>query len=171
MFEFLRSRPSQSLFEELVYRYQEPVYCFVRRRTGSADDAADITQEVFIRVYRNLNSLKDKDSARAWIFRIAANEMARFMSRKSPEMVAPDEILVEPAAPEADSLSTEEINRKFRRALELLSDRQRNVFEMRYFSELSYEEIAEAMGSNVATMKSTYHIAKQKITSFITETD
>lgn len=168
MFDFLRQKPSAGLFEELVSKFQEPVYSFARRRTGSHDDAADITQEVFIRVYRSLRSLKDISAAKGWIFRIAANEIARFMKKNRTELLSDGEILVEPIAPEADSVDAEQINRKFADALRTLSPRQRDVFEMRYFSELSYREIAEALGSNEPTMKSTYHIAKQKIASYLT---
>jgi len=171
MFNFLRKKPSESLFEELVDSYQEPVYNFIRRRVGSHDDAADISQEVFIRVYRNLGSLKDLSAAGGWIFRIAANETNRFLTDRyrATHISTDDEIIVEPTAPMADGLTTEQINARFRQALDRLSPRQRNVFDLRYFQELSYEDIAVAMQSNVNTMKATYHIAKQKISEFILE--
>lgn len=171
MFNFLRKKPSESLFEQLVDQYQESVYKFVRRRVGNHDDAADITQEVFIRVYRNLNSLKDPAAAKGWIFRIAVNETNRLLTDRyrATHVSADAENLnfVEPAAPDADAVTAEEINRKFEEALKTLSPRQKDIFELRYFQELSYEEIAQAMNSNVNSMKSTYHIAKQKISDFI----
>lgn len=171
MFSFLRTKPDKTEFEKLVNSYHESVYNFVRRRVGNHDDSADITQEVFIRAYRNLASLKDPSAAKAWIFRIAANETIRFITDRyrQTHVSVETQPVVEPTAPEADSLSASQINERFNKALTLLSPRQRNVFDLRYFQELSYEEIAQALNSNVGTMKATYHIAKEKIAGFILE--
>ena len=171
MFNLFGKPKAEKELEMLMDRYQEPVYWFVRRRVGNHDDAADISQEVFIRVYRNLDSLKDKSAAKSWIFRIAVNEIARFMEqhKKQHGEITPE---IENQVTAGDYVDYDDaMARKFQLALATLSPRQREVFDLRYYQEMAYEEIAEVLGSSVSTMKTTYHIAKQKITDYILNED
>lgn len=171
MFNLFSKSKAEKELEDLMASYQEPVYWFVRRRVGNHDDAADITQEVFIRVYRSLDSLKDRNAAKSWIFRIAVNEIARYMEQQKKQHgeITPE---IENQVADGEYVDYDEaMSQKFQKALLRLSDRQREVFDLRYYQEMAYEEIAEVLGSSVSTMKTTYHIAKQKITDYILNED
>ena len=166
MLNFLRKKDTDEKFTDIVNKYREPVYWFIRRRVISHDDADDVTQEVFIRIYKSLDTLKDASAEKAWIYRIATNECNRFLTQKYQSTELTEDItnsLMEGEYIDYD----EEMQIKFQKALNTLSERQRNVFELRYYEEMSYEQISEVMNSDVSTLKATYYVAKQKITDYI----
>lgn len=166
MLNFFRKKDTDKKFTDIVNKYREPVYWFIRRRVISHDDADDVTQEVFIRVYKSLDTLKDASAEKAWIYRIATNECNRFLTQKYQSTELTEDItnsLMEGEYIDYD----EEMQIKFQKALNTLSERQRNVFELRYYEEMPYEQISEVMNSDVSTLKATYYVAKQKITDYI----
>ena len=166
MLNFFRKKDTDKKFTDIVNKYREPVYWFIRRRVISHDDADDVTQEVFIRIYKSLDTLKDASAEQAWIYRIATNECNRFLTRKYQSTELTEDItnsLMEGEYIDYD----EEMQIKFQKALNTLSERQRNVFELRYYEEMTYEQISEIINSDVSTLKATYYVAKQKITDYI----
>lgn len=166
MLNFFRKKDTDKKFTDIVNKYREPVYWFIRRRVISHDDADDVTQEVFIRIYKSLDTLKDASAEKAWVYRIATNECNRFLTQKYQSTELTEDItnsLMEGEYIDYD----EEMQIKFQKALNTLSERQRNVFELRYYEEMSYEQISEVMNSDVSTLKATYYVAKQKITDYI----
>lgn len=166
MLNFFRKKDTDKKFTDIVNKYREPVYWFIRRRVISHDDADDVTQEVFIRIYKSLDTLKDASAEKAWIYRIATNECNRFLTQKYQSTELTEDItnsLMESEYIDYD----EEMQIKFQKALNTLSERQRNVFELRYYEEMSYEQISEVMNSDVSTLKATYYVAKRKITDYI----
>lgn len=166
MLNFFRKKDTDKKFTDIVNKYREPVYWFIRRRVISHDDADDVTQEVFIRIYKSLDTLKDASAEKAWIYRIATNECNRFLTRKYQSTELTEDItnsLMEGEYIDYD----EEMQIKFQKALNTLSERQRNVFELRYYEEMPYEQISDVMNSDVSTLKATYYVAKQKITDYI----
>lgn len=169
MFNFLSKPSSKDLFARLVDRFNEPVYWFIRRRVGNHDDAADISQEVFIRVFKSINSLRDEKAAKAWIFRIATNEINRFCEQQSTLKTAISEEIEEQVADSENVDYDTAMGQLFQKALQTLSPRQQTVFDLRYYQEMTYEQIAEIMESHPTTMKTTYHIAKEKIKEYILE--
>ena len=166
MLNFFRKKDTDKKFTDIVNKYREPVYWFIRRRVISHDDADDVTQEVFIRIYKSLDTLKDASAEKAWIYRIATNECNRFLTRKYQSTELTEDItnsLMEGEYIDYD----EEMQIKFQKAVNTLSERQRNVFELRYYEEMTYEQISEIINSDVSTLKATYYVAKQKITDYI----
>lgn len=166
MLNFFRKKDTDKKFTDIVNKYREPVYWFIRRRVISHDDADDVTQEVFIRIYKSLDTLKDASAEKAWIYRIATNECNRFLTQKYQSTELTEDItnsLMEGEYIDYD----EEMQIKFQKALNTLSERQRNVFELRYYEEMPYEQISDVMNSDVSTLKATYYVAKQKITDYI----
>lgn len=166
MLNFFRKKDTDKKFTDIVNKYREPVYWFIRRRVISHDDADDVTQEVFIRIYKSLDTLKDASAEKAWIYRIATNECNRFLTQKYQSTELTEDItnsLMEGEYIDYD----EEMQIKFQKALNTLSERQRNVFELRYYEEMTYEQISEIINSDVSTLKATYYVAKQKITDYI----
>ena len=156
MFNIFKRPSDNERFTALVDAYREPIYRFIRGRVDSHDDAADISQEVFIGADQNLGKLRDESSARSWLYRIAHNEIIRFVQNRDRVNTEPIADTVQSSL--ADSVQVDydrAVQELFETALNLLSDRRRTVFELRYYQELSFKEIAEILDSNEATMKVT----------------
>ncbi len=153
----------------IMEKYGEAVYWHTRRLLVSHDDAQDATQETFIKVFRSFPSLKDAASLRSWIYRIATNEALRLIARnKAPmELLAP--IGEGGADVAADSYTdyTDLEAVKLQRAILSLPPKQQAVFNMRYYDEMDYAQIAEATGSTPSTAKVNYHLAKEKIIKYM----
>lgn len=154
---------TEALFRRLLRDYQQPLYWHIRHVVGSHEDAEDALQETFIRVYRNIDTLRNALSERAWLYRIATNEALRIAKEAKP-MLAYDP-LDEPEAPPMPDF--DDIQQALAAAIESLPPKQRAVFSMRYYDNLSYDDIARACDSNVKAVTSNYHVAKEKIREFI----
>ncbi|MEE0978247.1 MAG: RNA polymerase sigma factor [Muribaculaceae bacterium] len=154
-------------FTRIVNPYRQPIYWFVRRRVVSHQDADDVVQEVFIRAFRNIETLRDDSAIRPWLYRIAVNETNRFLtSRYQSEAELTEELsqhLTQGEYVDYDNAMAV----TFQKALLTLSEKQRTVFELRYYNEMPYEEISRICDTSVATLKTTYHIARQKVTDYI----
>lgn len=161
----------QKGFRLLMDQYQEPVYYFVRRQLVSHDDAEDVTQEVFIRVFRGLDGFRRDSSLTTWIYTIATNEVLRWLEkRRVAEMVpaeAVQEQLVEKLRASEYVDYENELSVKFQAAVLSLPEKQRLVFNLRYYDELDYEEIARILGGKPEAMKVNYHYAKDRIKEYI----
>lgn len=142
----------------------------IRRLVVSHEDAEDIIQEVFIRVFRHLKQFREESSLATWIYKIATNESLRFLKSRKAEVVSAEEIQEELL----DKLKTSdyvdydnELAVKFQTAVLKLPEKQRIVFNLRYYDELDYEAISQITGDRVETLKVNYHYAKEKIKEYI----
>ena len=154
-------------FGALLEAYQERIYWHLRRLLGSHDDASDAMQETFIRIYRNFDSFKgDASSFTAWVFKIATNEAMRMIERRPEPSLSLEDAGSQPLADEyVDYSDLEAI--KLQKAILALPPRQRAVFNMRYYDEMSYQEIADATDTSLSAVKVNYHLAKEKIVNAI----
>ena len=157
-------------FRMLVDSFQEPIYWHIRRLVVSHEDAEDIIQEGFIRVFRHLKQFREESSLATWIYKIATNESLRFLKSRKAEVVSAEEIQEELL----DKLKTSdyvdydnELAVKFQTAVLKLPEKQRIVFNLRYYDELDYEAISQITGDRVETLKVNYHYAKEKIKEYI----
>ena len=158
-------------FKMLMDVFQEPIYKYIRRLVVSHEDAEDVLQEVFIRVFRHLDQFRSESSLSTWIYQIATNESLRLLNdRKEERNVASEEIQEEliNKLQASDYIDYEnELAVKFQEAILSLPEKQRLVFNLRYYDELEYEEIARILDSKVETLKVNYHYAKEKIKEYI----
>lgn len=157
-------------FNLLVRKYQQKVYWLVRKMVISHDDADDLTQEVFIKVYHNIDSFRAESMLYTWIYRIATNECLNFLKRKKRRFFLPlNDIETELRSKLTSSphLSGDEVQLRLQQALLKLPDKQRLVFNMKYFDDLTYEEIAEITNTSVGALKASYHLAVKKIEDFL----
>ena len=134
-------------FKMLMNSFQVPIYNYIRRLVVSHEDAEDVLQEVFIRIFRHIDQFREESSLSTWIYRIATNESLRLLNSR------------------IDYES--ELAVKFQEAILSLPEKQRLVFNLRYYDELEYEEIARVLDSKVDTLKVNYHYAKEKIKEYI----
>lgn len=154
----------------LVRTYQQRVYWHVRKMVIDHDDADDITQEVFIKIHKAIDGFREDSQLFTWIYRIATNECLSFLNRKRKRFFLPVEDISEQLAAKVDAsddISGDEIQKKLQKALLQLPDKQRLVFNMKYFDELSYEDIAKITETSVGALKASYHHAVKKIEEYL----
>ena len=166
-------RNPESGIRMVMQKYGEPVYWHARRLLVSHDDAQDAVQETFIKVYRSFHSLKEAKALRSWIYRIATNEALRFIERnKTPRLLTEsiDDSATDIAAADyTDYTDLEAV--KLQKAILSLPPKQQATFNMRYYDEMEYPQIAEAMETTVSTVKVNYHLAKEKIIKYMNSND
>jgi RNA polymerase sigma factor (sigma-70 family) len=158
-------------FNLLVRKYQEKIYYFVRRMVVDHDDADDVVQNVFIKVWKNLDSFREDSKLFTWLYRIAVNESLSFLKSKQlrayVSLSSPEAMMVK-ALREDTYYDGTEIQKRLREAIIRLPKKQQLVFNMRYYDDLSYEEISEISGTSVGALKASYHFAMKKIEDFVT---
>lgn len=168
--EAIRENPEKG-FRLLMSGYGEAVYWHIRRLVVSHDDAQDAAQETFIRIFRAIGTVGRGTSFAAWVYRIATNEALRLLERRKAEREGMESAA--DAFPETDSYvdysDLEAV--KLQRAILSLPHKQQVSFNLRYYDEMTYEEIAEATGSTAGGAKANYHAAKEKIIRYMNEND
>ena len=136
------------------------------------DDADDVLQNTFIKVYRNIEGFKGDSKLYSWMYRIATNESITFIKQRSKKMGVSDEELKNRMIKnlEADVyFEGDEIQIKLQKALSTLPDKQKLVFNMKYYQEMKYEEISEVLETSVGALKTSYHLAVKKIEAYLKE--
>jgi RNA polymerase sigma-70 factor (ECF subfamily) len=158
-------------FNLLVRKYGQKLYWVVRRLVIDHEDADDLMQNVWVKVWQNLESFKAESQLYTWLYRISANEALTFLNKKKKRFFLP---LVDVEAElsekvEADpGISGDEVQLKLQKAILSLPDKQRLVFQMRYYDEMPYEEMSKVLGTSVGALKASYHHAAKKIEAYIT---
>lgn len=158
-------------FNMLVRTYQQRVYWHVRKMVIDHDDADDLTQEVFIKIHRYIDTFREDSQLFTWIYRIATNECLSFLNKKKRRFLLPIGDVTAELSGKLDSaahISGDEIQLKLQKALLKLPEKQRLVFNMKYFDDLPYEEIAKITETSVGALKASYHHAVKKIEDFLT---
>lgn len=167
--ETCMTNPEQG-FRMLMAEFQQPIYWHIRRMVISHEDAEDILQETFIRIFRFMDDFRAESSLSTWIYRIATNECLRFFNHKKEQAVSTDDVQAElmnklMASEYVDYEQAMEV--KFQQAVLTLPEKQRLVFNLRYYDNLKYEEISRITDSKVETLKANYHFAKEKIKEYM----
>ena len=162
-------------FESIVSNFSEQLYWQIRHMVLSHDDANDILQNTFIKAWLNLDSFMGYSRISTWLYRIAVNETLTFLNRQKETV--PIETDEEGELSIADRLESDPYfdgdltERQLQEAIATLPDKQRMVFNMKYFNEMKYEEISEALGTSVGALKASFHIAVKKIEEYFNKID
>ncbi len=157
-------------FNQIIRKYEVRIYHLIRKMVIDHDDAHDLTQETFIKVWNNLHNFREQSQLYTWIYRIAVNESLGFLNKKRRKFFLPINDVNKELAEKLDSnggFTGDEIQRKLQKALLQLPDKQRLVFNMKYFEDLSYEEISTILGTSIGALKASYHHAVKKIEVYI----
>ena len=165
---------SQTGFRLLMASYMKPVYWHIRRLVVAHDDAQDAMQETFVRVFRSFSQYNESQSLTAWIFRIATNEALRLLGKCKGEAQlsldeASDDLFNMKADDYVDYNDAEAV--KLQKAILALPAKQQIAFNLRYYDEMSYDDIALVTGSTAANVKANYHNAKEKIVNYLKTND
>ncbi|MFA6248507.1 MAG: sigma-70 family RNA polymerase sigma factor [Mucilaginibacter sp.] len=172
--KFRDEKTRNEAFNLLLKKYQQKIYWHVRRMVIDHDDADDIVQDVFIKIWKNLPGFRNDAQLYTWMYRIATNECITFLNKKKAKNnVSLDDVDFELAdtLSSSDQFNGDQIQRKLQEAILTLPDKQRLVFNMKYFDDMKYEEMSDVLGTSVGALKASYHLAVKKIEAFITNTD
>lgn len=158
-------------YNQIVLKYQQQVYWVIRKMVNNHDDADDITQEVFIKVYSALKNFREESNLFTWLYRIATNYSINHIRKTKIKNTVSFEVVQDPIE-SSDKRSDEVLDEEKRRylleaAIETLPAQQRTVFNMRYYDELSYEEISKIMKRSVGGVKANYFHAVKKLGEFL----
>ncbi|SKB47027.1 RNA polymerase sigma-70 factor, ECF subfamily [Sphingobacterium nematocida] len=172
---FADERTREAAFSHLLKKYQQKIYWHVRRMVIDHDDADDVTQDIFIKVWRNLEKFREDSQLYTWLYRIATNECITFLNKKKQKYnVSLDEdsssYLAETLA-DTSYFNGDKAQMKLQQALLTLPEKQRLVFNMKYFEDLKYDEISQILGTSVGALKASYHLAVKKVESFFNNND
>lgn len=158
----------EKAFKSLVAEYKERLYWHIRKIVLDHDDANDVVQNTFIKVYLNIATFKENSSLYTWMYRIATNEALNFIKSKSTKMGLQNQQWVEAVADSlvADSyFDGDEAALLLQKIVARLPEKQRLVFNMKYFDGMNYESISEILDTSVGALKASYHHAVKKIKS------
>lgn len=157
-------------FTLLVRRDQKRIYFFIRRMVIDHDDANDLTQEVFIKVWNYLSSFKGESTIIHWIYKIAVNHTYTFIEKKKKKYTwssLDDENDLVNKLHAGKYIDGDAIQLKVQEAILTLPHKQRIVFQLRYFDEIPYEEMSKMLGTSTGALKASYHKAAEKIEAFM----
>lgn len=168
--DLLNPKTQDKAFGQLVHLYQKPLYNHIRNIVLNHDDAHDVLQNTFIKVFKHVKDFKGESKLFSWIYRIATNEAISFINQKAKKNHTTSEALQTKLV---DNLKADEyfdgneIQIKLQKAIVLLPEKQQLVFKMKYFEELKYEAISEILGTSVGALKASYHHAVKKIEDYM----
>jgi RNA polymerase sigma-70 factor (ECF subfamily) len=158
-------------FNLLVRKYQEKIYYFVRRLVIDHDDADDVVQNVFIKVWSNLSTFREDSKLFTWLYRISVNESLSFLKSKQLRsylsLTSPEAMMIK-SLHDDNYFDGNEVQMRLAKAIIKLPKKQQVVFNMRYYDDLSYDEMSEILGTSVGALKASYHFAVKKIEEFVT---
>lgn len=170
----LHPKTQNTAFKQLVAQYQKPLYYHIRSIVLDHDDADDVLQNTFVKVFQYLKGFKQESKLFTWMYRIATNEALSHLSTKAKKNGRSS---LEHQAFVIDNLEADvyfegdEIQLKLQKAILHLPEKQQLVFKMRYFNELKYEELSEILGTSVGALKASYHHAVKKIEAHLSQTN
>lgn len=162
----------ETAFTRLMHEYQEPLYWMIRRMVRVHADADDILQNTFLKAWNGLDAFRHESKLQTWLYRIAINETLNHLARRKP-MFSINQSEASPAGQlAADSyFDGDELQQRFVSAIDTLPDKQRLVFNLKYFDEMKYEDMSRLLDTSVGALKASYHHAVRKISSLIGNDD
>lgn len=168
--ELLNPQTQNTAFQKLLREYQKPLYNHIRNIVLNHDDADDVLQNTFVKVFQYLKDFKGDSKLFSWMYRIATNEAITFINQKAKKHNTTSEAIQSKIVDnlKADSyFDGNDIQIKLQKAIALLPEKQQLVFKMKYFEEIKYEEMSEILGTSVGALKASYHHAVKKIEDFM----
>ncbi len=171
LLDMFRDENSRNYAYNLIVRkYQERIYWHIRRIVITHEDADDVTQNTLIKAWKGLDKFKAESQLYTWLYRIATNESITFLNKKKKKFFIPIvdvEHELSQSLESDEQYSGDEIQLTLQKAILTLPEKQRIVFNMRYYDEMKYDEISKILETSVGALKASYHHAVKKIESYI----
>jgi len=168
--ELLNPKTQNQAFQKLLRNYQRPLYNQIRNIVLNHDDANDVLQNTFVKVFQYLKDFKGDSKLFSWMYRIATNEAITFINNKAKRNGTTSEALQSKIV---DNLKADtyfdgnEIQLKLQKAIAILPEKQQLVFKMKYYEEINYKNMSEILGTSVGALKASYHHAVKKIEEYM----
>jgi len=157
-------------FRLLMSTYQERLYWQIRRMVHHHDDANDVLQNCLVKVYRSIGKFERKSKLYTWLYRIATNEAITFLNKKKQKMTSPidseenglaNQLMADPY------FDGNEIQARLKEAIAILPEKQRIVFNLRYFEEMGYADMSEVLNTSEGALKASFHHAVKKVEAYV----
>ena len=159
-------------FEEIVNHYSQPLYWQIRRLVVEHDDADDVLQNTFIKAWTSITSFRGESKLSTWLYKIAYNESLTFLNHKREQLSLDDLNSMVTETLESDPyFDGDETQLMLQEAINSLPDKQKAVFNMKYFEEMKYEEMSQITGTSVGALKASFHLAVKKIEEYFNNRD
>lgn len=171
---FREESTRQLAFRHIVERYQKRLYWHIRRMLVDHDDTDDVLQNVFIKAWKGLDNFKEDSQLYTWLYRIATNETLSFIRQRKADLFVrygDVEYNIESKLEDDTFFKGDAIQKKLQVAIQLLPEKQRLVFNMKYFEDMKYEDMSQVLDTSVGALKASYHHAVKKIEAHIRSTD
>lgn len=157
---------AEQIFNQIVKEYSERVYWHVRRIVNSHEEADDLVQDIFLKIWTALPAFRGEAQVYTWVWRIATNEALNWLRREKVRAALRFTSIDAEMERRIDSdpfFNGDAAERKLSKAVARLPEKQRQVFVLRYYDEMPYEEMSEVLGTSVGALKASYHIAQEKV--------
>jgi RNA polymerase sigma factor (sigma-70 family) len=168
--QFRNPATKEAAYTAIIRKYQEKLYWHVRRIVVEHEDANDVLQNAFIRVWNALENFREDSQLYTWLYRIATNECLSFLEqkkRKSSVSLSDDENSLTGSIRAEKDFDPSKIEWKLQLAIQQLPEKQRAVFSLRYYDEMPYNEMSKVLDTSEGALKASYHHAVKKIEDFI----
>lgn len=159
-------------FRHLITLYKERLYWHIRNIVKSHDDTDDVLQNTFIKIYKNIHNFKGESKLFSWMYRIATNESITFLNKNAKRLQTTNEEVQQLAINNLTSdvyFEGDTIQLKLQKAIATLPEKQQLVFNMKYFQDLKFKDMAEILETSEGALKASYHIATKKIEAYLTK--
>lgn len=168
--QFKQPDLKEKAFTAIVKKYQEKLYWHIRRLVITHDDANDVMQNLFIKVWNGLNNFREDSKLYTWLYRIATNECLTFLDKQEKKSVI-DITEIEDSLSNKikaeNNFNANQLEWKLQLAIQQLPEKQRAVFTLRYYDEMPYEEMSKILDTSEGALKASYHHAAKKVEEFI----
>jgi RNA polymerase sigma-70 factor (ECF subfamily) len=170
LYQFKNADTKESAFTAILKKYQEKLYWHIRRMVVDHDDANDVLQNMFIKVWKGLVNFREDSQLYTWLYRIATNESLTFLEQqKKRNLVSFNDVEngLENKLKADTNFDANRLEWKLQLAIQKLPEKQRAVFNLRYYDEMPYEEMSRVLDTSEGALKASYHHAAKKIEEFI----
>lgn len=168
--QFRNAQTQHYAFNRLVEKYQQKLYWHIRRMILDHDDSNDVLQNTFLKAWKGLAGFREDANLYTWLYRIATNESLSFLRQKRLKALVSFNDLSEELSENLVNdpyFNGDALQLKLQKAILQLPDKQRLIFNMKYFEEMKYEEMSEVLQTSVGALKASYHIAVKKIEKYM----
>jgi len=167
---FKDEKTRDKAFTQLVQKYQERLYWHVRRMVAEHEDANDILQNIFIKVWKNLSEFRQESNLYTWLYRIATNETLTWINqqkRHASVSISDNEDIFSEKLTAQKGFDANKLEWRLQQAIQSLPEKQRIVFNLRYYDEMPYDEMAIVLETSAGALKASYHHAVKKVENYL----
>ncbi len=168
--QFREPATKEKAYTAIIKKYQEKLYWHIRRMVVSHDDTDDVLQNVFIRVWKGLENFREESQLYTWLYRIATNECLTFLEqqkKRATVSLSDMESDLSEKIKADQNFDANKLEWKLQLAIQQLPEKQRVVFQLRYYDEMPYEEMSRVLDTSEGALKASYHHAVKKIEEYI----